>query len=58
MIRKELTAAQVAKLARCSEGAVMRAILDWKLRARKVGRLALIWELDAEAFAASRARRR
>ena len=55
--RKELTAAQVARLAKCSEQEVMRAILTWRLRARKFGRLALIWEEDARAFVASRARR-
>ncbi len=54
--RKEMTTGQVAKLAGCSSQAVWKAILTWRLRARKVGRLALIWEEDAKAFAASRRR--
>ena len=55
--RKELTTGQVAKMAGCSSQAVWKAILTWRLRARKVGRLALIWEEDARAFADSVRRR-
>jgi len=51
MIRKELTASEVAQLAGCSHRQVMNAILSAKLRARKVGREALIWNEDAEVFA-------
>ena len=51
--RKELTTGQVAKLAGCSVQAVRKAIFSWRLRARKVGRLALIWDEDARAFAQS-----
>jgi excisionase family DNA binding protein len=58
MIRKELTASEVARLAGCSRQQVMRAILSAKLRARKVGREALIWDEDAEAFATFRAHRK
>ncbi|MDD5656048.1 MAG: hypothetical protein PHF00_02180 [Elusimicrobia bacterium] len=49
--RKELTTGQVAALAGCSIQAVQKAIHSWRLRARKVGRLALVWDKDAEAFA-------
>lgn len=52
MIRKELTASEVARLAGCSRRQIMNAILTAKLRARKVGREALIWDEDANAFAA------
>lgn len=51
--RKELTTGQVAKMAGCSAQAVWKAIITARLRARKVGRLALIWDEDAKAFAAS-----
>jgi|CXWL01.1.fsa_nt_gi excisionase family DNA binding protein len=49
--RKETTTGQVAKLAGCSVQAVRKAIISGRLRARKVGRLALIWDEDARAFA-------
>lgn len=49
--RKELTTGEVAKLAGCTRQAVRKAIVTWRLRARKVGRLALVWDKDAEAFA-------
>lgn len=49
--RKETTTGQVAKLAGCSVQAVRKAIVTGRLRARKVGRLALIWDQDAHAFA-------
>jgi excisionase family DNA binding protein len=58
MIRKELTADEVARLLGCTRREVMRAILSAKLRARKVGSEALIWDEDAKAFAASVARRK
>ncbi len=48
--RKELTTGEVARLAGCTRQAVRKAIVTWRLRARKVGRLALIWDKDAEAF--------
>lgn len=51
--RKELTVHQTARMAGCTPRAVRQAVLTWRLRARKVGRRALIWEKDAEAFAAS-----
>lgn len=47
---KELTTGQVAKLAGCTPQAVRKAILTWRLRARKVGKLALVSESDAVAF--------
>lgn len=47
---KELTTGEVAKLAGCTPQAVRKAILTWRLRARKVGKLALIAEQDAIAF--------
>lgn len=49
--RHELTTGQVAAMAGCSTEAVRRAIRSWRLPARMVGRLALVWEKDAEAFA-------
>lgn len=49
--RKETTTGQAAKLAGCSVQAVRKAIVTGRLRARKVGRLALIWDEDARAFA-------
>ena len=56
--RRELTASEVAKLAGCTRQYVHKAIKTWRLRARKVGHLALIWDKDAEAFAkAIKARR-
>ncbi len=58
MVRKELTADEVARLAGCTRRQVLRAILSARLRARKVGREALIWAEDAKAFAAVVARRK
>ena len=58
MIRKELTADEVAQLASCTRRQVMRAILSAKLRARKVGRETLIWDEDAKVFASVVARRK
>lgn len=49
--RRELTTGEVAKLACCTREAVRKAIRTGRLRARRVGRLSLIWEKDAEAFA-------
>ncbi len=49
--RKETTTGQVAKMAGCSVQAVRKAIVSGRLRARKVGRLALIWDEDARTFA-------
>ena len=50
---KELTTGEVAKLAGCTPQAVRKAILTWRLRARKVGKLALISEQDAIAFSSA-----
>jgi hypothetical protein len=47
---QELTTVQVAEMAGCTPQAVRKAILTARLRARKVGRLALISEKDAAAF--------
>ena len=47
---QELTTVQVAEMAGCTAQAVRKAILTARLRARKVGRLALIAEKDAVAF--------
>ena len=47
---KELTTGEVAKLAGCTPQAVRKAILTWRLKARKVGKLALVAEQDAIAF--------
>jgi len=58
MLRKELTADEVARLAGCTRREVMRAILSAILRARKIGREALIWDEDARAFASVVARRK
>ena len=52
--RVELTASEVAMMAGCTRQAVIRALEAWKLRGRKVGGEALIWEEDAKAFAAYR----
>lgn len=52
-LQRELTTGQVAELAGCSPQAVRKAIVTWRLRARKVGRLALVMEKDAIAFARS-----
>lgn len=52
--RRELTTGQVAKLAGCTHEAVRKAIRTGRLRARRVGRLSLIWDKDAEAFAEHR----
>ena len=52
--RRELTTGEVAKLAHCTHEAVRKAIRTGRLRGRRVGRLSLIWEKDAEAFAESR----
>lgn len=49
--RRELTTGQVAEMAGCTTEAVRRAIRTWRLPARMVGRLALVWEKDAEVFA-------
>ena len=54
--RKELTAAEVARLAGCLRHQVIRALSTGKLRGRKVGREALIWDKDAEIFIESRRR--
>jgi excisionase family DNA binding protein len=54
MERKELTTGQVANLAGCTREAVRKAIREGRLRARRVGRLSLVWENDAQAFAARR----
>ncbi len=48
---RELTTGEVASLAGCTSQAVRNAIRTWRLRARKVGRLALVAERDARAFA-------
>jgi len=50
---KEFTTGQVAKMAGCSSQAVWKAILTWRLRARKVGKIALIAENDAIAYSNS-----
>ena len=55
--RIELTVSEVAALAGCSRRVVIRALLTWRLRGRRVGREALIWEEDAKAFAAYRLKR-
>lgn len=52
--RRELTTGEVAKLAGCTHEAVRKAIRTGRLRGRRVGRLSLIWDKDAEAFAESR----
>ena len=52
--RKELTAAQVARLAACSRQQVIRALETGKLRGRKAGSEAFIWDTDAEIFIAAR----
>ena len=54
MIRKELTASEVARLAGCSRRQIIRALEMRKLRGRKIGREALILDEDAQAFVASR----
>ena len=52
--RRELTTGEAAKLAGCTHEAIRKAIRTGRLRARRVGRLSLIWEEDAKAFANSR----
>ena len=52
--RRELTTGQAAKLAGCTLEGVRKAIRTGRLRARRVGRLSLIWEEDARAFAEAR----
>lgn len=52
--RKELTTGQTAKVAGCTLEAVRKAIRTGRLRARRVGRLSLVWEEDAKAFAEAR----
>ncbi|MFH2203564.1 MAG: excisionase family DNA-binding protein [Elusimicrobiota bacterium] len=52
--RKELTTGLAAKLAGCTHEAIRKAIRTGRLRARRVGRLSLIWEEDAKAFAEQR----
>lgn len=52
--RRELTTGEVARLAHCTHEAVRKAIRTGRLRARRVGRLSLVWEKDAEAFAEHR----
>ena len=47
---QELTTVQVAKMAGCTPQAVRKAIQTARLRARKVGKMALISEMDATAF--------
>lgn len=49
--RKELTTGEVAKLAGCTHEAVRKALRTWRLRGRRVGRMSLVWDKDAEAFA-------
>lgn len=56
-LRKELTTGEVARLAGCTPQAVRWAIRSWRLPARMIGRLALVWEQDAEAFAQKRRQR-
>lgn len=50
---RELTTGEVAKLANCTPQAVRKAIWTWRLKARRVGRMSLVAEKDAEAFARS-----
>lgn len=52
--RRELTTGDVAKLAGCTHEAVRKAIRTGRLRARRIGRLSLVWDKDAQAFAESR----
>ncbi len=52
--REELTAGEVAAMLGWTQQAVIRAIQTGKLRARKIGREALIWLEDAKDFAAFR----
>lgn len=56
--RRELTTGEVAKLASCTHEAVRKAIRTGRLRARRVGRLSLIWDQDAAAYAEARSRKR
>lgn len=51
--RKEMTSGKVAEIAGCSRQAVCKAIRAGRLRARRVGKISLIWDKDAEAFARS-----
>lgn len=51
--RKEMTSGTVAELAGCSRQAVIKAIRSGRLRARRVGKISVVWEKDAEAFARS-----
>lgn len=51
--QRELKTGQVAQLAGCSRQAVRKAIVTWRLRARKLGHLALVMEKDAIAFSRS-----
>ncbi|MDE2141202.1 MAG: hypothetical protein KGJ84_02155 [Elusimicrobia bacterium] len=51
--RKEMTSGKVAELAGCTRQAVIKAIRSGRLRARRVGKISLIWDKDAEAFARS-----
>jgi excisionase family DNA binding protein len=53
--RRELTTGDVARLADCTHEAVRKAIRTGRLRARRIGRLSLIWEEDAKAFISARA---
>lgn len=48
---RELTTGEVARLSGCTSQAVRNAVRTWRLRARKVGRLSLVAEKDAHAFA-------
>lgn len=48
---RELTTGEVAKLAGCTPQAVRKAVRTWRLKARRVGRLSLVAEKDAKAFA-------
>lgn len=48
---RELTTGEVASLSGCTAQAVRNAISTWRLLARRVGRLSLVTEKDARAFA-------
>lgn len=50
----EMTTGQVAEMAGCTSEGVRKAIRTGRLRARRLGRLSLIREEDAKAFAETR----